>query len=112
MRVPDNREPEIVESSEGIKKDPQGYVESEERRNILGRHLALLVQQGWRVEWQTDHQAIMVRGNRVNHLLHLILTLITVGWWTIVWILIAIFGGEKRQMVNVDEFGNVSMQKA
>ena len=54
----------------------------------------------------------MVRGNRVNHVLHLLLTVITLGWWAIAWILIAVFGGEKRQMVNIDEFGNVSMQKA
>ena len=52
----------------------------------------------------------MVKGRRPNHLLHVILSVITAGLWIIVWILIAVGGGEKRQILTVDEFGNVNKQ--
>jgi hypothetical protein len=41
----------------------------------------------------------------------LILSLVTIGFWAIIWIALAIFGGEKRSMVTVDEYGNVAVQK-
>ena len=47
----------------------------------------------------------------VNHTLHAILTIFTCLLWGIVWAIIAATGGEKRQMVVVDEFGNVLWQK-
>jgi hypothetical protein len=53
----------------------------------------------------------MVRGHRPNHVLHLILTLITLGIWAIVWILVTILGGEKRAVVSVDEYGNTLAQR-
>jgi hypothetical protein len=31
--------------------------------------------------------------------------------WGWVWIALAIFGGEKRSMVTVDEYGNAAVQK-
>jgi hypothetical protein len=52
-----------------------------------------------------------VRGHRPNHLLHFLVGIFTLGLWWIVWFFIAIFGGEKRQMVSVDEFGNTFVQK-
>lgn len=57
------------------------------------------VRWGWRVESRSPTQAVVVKGRRTNHLLHLILTLVTLGVWAIVWILIAIFGGEKRKVL-------------
>lgn len=53
----------------------------------------------------------MVKGHRPNHVLHLLLTFFTVLVWGLVWIGLAIFGGEKRQAVSVDEFGNVLVQR-
>ena len=49
----------------------------------------------------------MVRGRPVNHVLHLILTIITCSWWGLVWVSLVFFGGERRQIINVDEWGNV-----
>lgn len=51
----------------------------------------------WRLESRTEHAAVMVKGKRVNHLLHLILSVLTVGLWLPVWLILAIAGGEKRQ---------------
>lgn len=50
----------------------------------------------------------MVKGHRLNHVLHLLLSIVTLGLWLIVWILLASFGGETRWLVKVDEYGNVS----
>jgi len=80
---------------------------SEDRKAALERAVAQWVRGGWRVESRSDYQAIMVKGHRTNHVLHLILTLVTLGVWAIVWILVAVLGGEKRQTINVDELGEV-----
>ena len=84
---------------------------AEERKEALARAVHTQVAQGARVESQGDFNAILVRGHRPNHVLHLILTLITLGVWGIVWIAVVIFGGEKRMSVSVDEWGNTNVQK-
>ena len=53
----------------------------------------------------------MVRGNKVNHVLHLILTLVTVGLWVIIWLVLALSGGEKREIVKIDEWGTPSVTR-
>jgi hypothetical protein len=53
----------------------------------------------------------MVTGHRTNHVLNLILTLVTLGIWAIVWILMVALGGEKRAVVSVDENGNTLAQR-
>jgi hypothetical protein len=78
----------------------------DERKEALARAVQTEIANGARVESQGDYQAVTVRGHRPNHILHLILTIITGGvWGLLVWLPIAIFGGEKRRMVTVDEFG-------
>lgn len=73
----------------------------DERRTLLASQVARLVGKGWRVEAQNDFQATLVKGHRPNHLLHLILTLLTLGLWAIVWIIVAVVSGEKRRVVMV-----------
>jgi hypothetical protein len=79
----------------------------DERQAGLARAVTRAVQKGYAVEGQTAYQAVFVKGHRPNHVLHLILTLVTVGLWAVVWILVALLGGEKRFVVNVDEYGHV-----
>jgi hypothetical protein len=67
----------------------------------LDDSVALYVKRGWRVESRTDNQVVLVLGHRPNHILHLILTILTFGIWAVVWILVAIFGGEKRKTITV-----------
>lgn len=88
-----------------------GRKSGEERKELLARTVSGQVASGARVESQSDHQAVVVRGKPVNHVLHLILTLVTLTVWGWVWIALAIFGGEKRSLVTVDEYGNVAVQK-
>ena len=84
---------------------------SEERRELLARQITSLITQGRRVESQSDFQAVLVQGHRVNHVLHLIMTLITLGVWAIVWLAIVFLGGEKREVVQVDEWGNPTISR-
>jgi hypothetical protein len=81
------------------------------RREALANAVAREVGGGWHVESQTDYQAVLVRpGTKVNHILHLLLTLITLGVWAIVWIFLAItHKREHHKVVQVDGFGNVSV---
>jgi len=82
----------------------------DERKVILAQQLQTAAARGLRIESQSDFQAVLVEGKPVNHVLHAILTIFTCLLWGIVWAVIAATGGEKRQMVVVDEFGNVLWQ--
>lgn len=82
----------------------------DERKVILAQQLQTAAARGLRIESQSDFQAVLVEGKPVNHVLHAILTIFTCLLWGIVWAVIAATGGEKRQMVVVDEFGNVIWQ--
>lgn len=82
---------------------------ADERKVILAQQLQTAAARGMRIESQSDFQAVLVEGKPVNHVLHAILTVFTC-LWGIVWAIIAGTGGETRQMVIVDEFGNVVWQ--
>ena len=84
---------------------------SEERRELLARQVTSLITQGRRVESQSDFQAVLLQGHRVNHVLHLILTLLSFGFWGIVWLALVFLGGEKREIAQVDEWGNPTVSR-
>jgi hypothetical protein len=84
---------------------------SEQRKELLAQQVANQVRSGRRVESQSDYQAVIVYGHKVNHILHFLLGFITFGLWWLVWIMLAIGGGERRELIAVDEFGNASVQK-
>jgi hypothetical protein len=94
-----------------ITNDAGGRKTAEERKELMARTVTGQIATGARVESQSDYQAVVVKGKPVNHVLHLILTLVTLTFWGPVWIGLAIFGGEKRSMVSVDEYGNAAVQK-
>lgn len=83
----------------------------DERKAMLAQQVQQAVGRGLRVESQSDFQAVLVEGKPVNHTLHAILTVFTCLLWGIVWAVIAGTGGEKREMIVVDEFGNVQHQR-
>jgi hypothetical protein len=82
----------------------------DERKVILAQQLQTAAARGLRIESQSEFQVVLVEGKPVNHVLHAILTIFTCLLWGIVWAILAATGGEKRQMVVVDEFGNVLWQ--
>ena len=79
----------------------------EQRKTILASAIAKELGEGARLEAQTDYHAVMVKGRRPSHILHLLLTLVTFGLWLIPWVLISAFSGERRRMVFVGEDGTV-----
>ena len=66
------------------------------------------VNQGKRVEYQTDDSVTLSSGKNVNNVLHLILS-IFIGPWAVVWMIFAFTGGVKRERYTVDETGNVNL---
>lgn len=84
----------------------------EERRQRLQAVVQAEVLRGARIESQTDTLVVIVHGHRVNHLLHFLIGVFTIGAWWFVWLLLVILGGEKRYLIAVDERGNVSTSRA
>ena len=72
----------------------------DERKTALISNVNSHVARGWRVESQTDFNAVLVKGRRPNHLLHFLIGFVTLSlWWFMVWIPLAVFGGEKRRTI-------------
>ena len=101
---------------EGDYGGPSGYPLStpqptpEQRRVIFSQQMQQAAQRQMRVEWSSDFQAVLIQGKPVNHVLHAILTIFTCLAWGIVWLVLALTGGEKRFQLIVDEYGNVHWQ--
>lgn len=63
---------------------------------------------GGQVESRTPFQAAMLFGSDSNNLIHLIMTLVTCGFWIIVWIIVASSNSRvQRRILKVDQFGIV-----
>ncbi len=77
----------------------------ERRRSVLRHNVQQAVEDGLRVEVQSEYSATLVSGHRVNHILHLLLSVFTLGAWLIVWLIVSVVGGEKRSVISVDEAG-------
>lgn len=110
---PDSRYWDGAAWTDRVAPGGDGRVSPECRKEMLAQGLAnRLSRPGqWRVESQTDCYAIVVGGKPVNHILHLILSLVTFGIWIIVWLFMAAAGGETRYKISVDEYGNGTTQK-
>ena len=79
----------------------------EQRAHRLRQEVMALSTAGWIPVGDDGVTASLVRGQPVNHVLHLILTLVTCGAWAIVWIILAATGGQKHRVVWVTEYGQV-----
>lgn len=69
------------------------------------------VMTGARLEYATSESAIISRGKKVSHVLHLIVSIL-IGPWSIVWVIFEFTGGVKREQIRVDEQGNVFRTEA
>ena len=84
---------------------------AEERKAIMAQQIQMVIAQGGRIESQSEYQAVIVTGKPLNNTLHAILTFFTCLIWGIVWLILYLTGGEKRQIVAVDEYGNATVQQ-
>ena len=55
-----------------------------------------------RIAYLGYNSAIIVAGKSINHLLHAWLTMLTLGLWGIVWLILALRGGEHWWAVTAD----------
>lgn len=94
-----------------MENNPSREVDIETKKQHLAQAVQREVAAGARVESRTDTDAILVVGKPVNHILHLILTLVTCLAWGVVWLILVVLGGEKRVGLQVDDFGNVLRQE-
>lgn len=91
---------------------PIARVSFDERRERLATEVSRLLAMGnRRIESYSDLSAVIVIGKPVNHLLHLVATVITFGVWSLVWLIISLTGGEKRELVRVNESGEIILQE-
>lgn len=84
----------------------------DQRKRALSQAVNNRVAGGYRVQSQTDTDAILVKGKPTNHILHLILSLVTFGFWFLVWPIIWLINKETRLILSVDDYGNVREQSA
>lgn len=63
---------------------------------------------GWRVESQTEVNAVLAKGRRTSHGLHLVLSILTAGVWLLVWPVVSYLNREQRMILNVDQYGNIT----
>lgn len=60
-----------------------------------------------RIESQTPYSAVLISGQRVNHILHLLISVLLCGLWLPVWLILGLSSGERRTVITVDACGNV-----
>ncbi|MBW3612641.1 MAG: hypothetical protein KY392_02130 [Chloroflexi bacterium] len=78
-----------------------------EARAALDRAVAIELASGAELESQAGTNAVLLKGKKVNHVLHAILSLITAGFWLIVWLLLVLTNRRKRIVLSVNERGEV-----
>jgi hypothetical protein len=84
----------------------------EQRRELLAEEITRHLAKGnRRLESQSDLSAVIVIGKPVNHILHLLATVVTVGIWLIPWAIVHNFLGESRELIAIDEVGKITMRK-
>jgi hypothetical protein len=85
-----------------------GRVTEEERRALLDRAVARYVQHGYSVTSNDGHQAVVVKRQRVNVLLNLLLTIVTGGLWLVVLALRLLNWPTDRAVLTIDSAGELS----
>ncbi|MCY3915760.1 MAG: 3'-5' exonuclease [Chloroflexi bacterium] len=87
-------------------------ISESERQQILNEAIIQHQATGARLESRVGFQAVFVTQEKTNHILHLIVTLITGGLWLPVWVLLALTRKKKREALQVDEYGEASLESA
>lgn len=90
---------------------PDGPYTDDERRQILSWEIQARVAHGGRLQFREGESAVIVYGWPLNHLLHLLLSVLTFGAWAIVWLWLALTRGERREFVHIDESGETIVRR-
>uniref|UniRef100_A0AAU3H149 DUF8108 domain-containing protein n=1 Tax=Streptomyces sp. NBC_01401 TaxID=2903854 RepID=A0AAU3H149_9ACTN len=84
-----------------------GAPDATRRGLILDWVVSRRVAAGWRVESRSGSQAVLVRGQPVNHVLHALLTVFTCCLWGVVWGVLVLTNDVERVALTVDAQGQV-----
>ena len=76
-------------------------------RAALDRAVANELAAGAELVSQTSTSAVLTKGKKVNHILHLILSVITAGIWLIVWAILVATNKPQRIVLFVTDQGVV-----
>lgn len=82
-----------------------------ERKSLLEKQIISYVSRGWRLDTQTDFAAVLSYGKRLNHILHLLLSIVTFGIWIIFWIVMGLTHKIATVTISIDKFGNTSISR-
>ena len=81
-----------------------------ERKSILEKQIIFYASAGWSLETQTEFAAVMSSGKRLNHILHLLLSIVTFGFWLIVWLFLLMVNRITKLTISIDKFGNTTIE--
>ena len=84
----------------------------DDRADALDTAVIDMVAHGARVEQQTDTYAVVLMTRPLNHVLHAVLMLVTVGLWGIVWLYLGVTHRTERRLMQVDERGELIIRRA
>jgi hypothetical protein len=79
-----------------------------DRKKILDELILMKIGRGATEITRSDYQVVLSYGGKANHVLHGILSLLTLGLWLFVWLFIAWGNKPKRYTYTVDKFGVIS----
>lgn len=78
-------------------------------QRALAAEVERYIRIGWRVEASPiPGQVVMVHGKRPNHILHLLLSVVTLGLWLPAWLIIAVSTKETRAVLTATSSGAVA----
>lgn len=87
-------------------------ISASEREQILDENLFMCQDVGKCLESRVGFSAVVVTPKSTNHVLHLIISLVSGGLWLPVWLVIALKNKDEREILHVDEYGNVTLTPA
>jgi len=108
ISISDKRNTKIPSEAELIESGALTLKSVDQRKEILRNFVIGRVANGYRVELQDDLSAVLLYGKRPNHILHLLLSIITLGIWLFIWIIIALSVKESRSLYKIDEYGVIA----
>lgn len=91
-----------------MSQQPVSMLPVEQRTAALHSAVQSMAASGWVPLFVGETQATLRRGKRPNHVLHLLLSLVTVGLWVLVWAWLAIVKHERTVTLTVDAWGNIT----
>jgi len=76
-------------------------------RATLDRAVAAELAAGAELQSQAGTNAVLLKGKKVNHILHAILSLLTAGLWLIVWLILVMTNKTQRIVLSMNEQGQL-----